>query len=444
MHQHFAPGWTLGLAWGRGVGKSHFLRTLLYLFIAQHDGEKRPNGRTGVRCVLVLPTLKQATDLYAQDVINDLTGDGKWAWLGADINRSKWLITFPGGSSIQFLGAISAASKRGFRCDLVACDESDDIAIDFFDSVVGPWFTEPWSHGIKVVAGTPRRGRRGLLYQTYGRGSLGPDGKFRLVDDEGRPFEHYYGSHATGYDVAIERDPAGNTSAAYLDKQRAGMPVERFAREYLCDFDASEGLVYPGFLEGFHIRDADLRTVWREYIVGVDWGFTDAQVMLVIGIAGSGRDTTAHVLDEVYTHGLSDSQFGEYARKINTLYPGASFYADPSRPGSIDSFRREYGIKIVAGENAILDGIATVQDMLHVRHDDATDRDWAQLYVAPHCKHLIEEFSLYRHKRDRANSEVVLEGIADGNDHAMDSLRYGLHTHFGGKDRRMGSGYGHR
>ena len=397
--------------------------------------------RSGVRCVLLLPTLKQAKDLYAQDLANDLEGNGRWSFLGAEINRSSWLIRFPGGSSIQLLGAASASGKRGFRCDLVACDEGDDITIPFYDAVVSPWFTEPWSKRIRIVAGTPKMGRLGLLYRTHARGSDGPDGRrLEVRRDNGEPFPRHFSLHATGYDTPETVDPAS------LAEERAGMDPERFEREYLCNFDAAEGLVYPRF-SSFHVREPDPRVVWNDVIVGVDWGFRDPEVMLVIGIAGKGHDVTAHVIDEVYTTGLTDTELARLAGKIAARYPKARWYADPSRPQTIESFRTELGINIVGADNAIEDGIATVADMLLVR-DRGTDDDypdeWAQLYVAPHCTNTIREFGLYKHKRDRQNTDRITETIAPGNDHAMDALRYALFSHFGGPDSRIATGYGCR
>lgn len=435
-HRLIAPGQSVCLAFGRGVGKSWFQRQTAYEWIARYDGEPRKyRGRDGtiqahptlrgVRIILVAPTWKQAVDIHGQALRDELTDPDRWAFLGGKINRSTWRVEFPGGSTLQLFGAENINAIRGIRCDIILPEECDDISPSVYDAVAGPWLNEPWSLGIQVFAGTPRRGRNGLLFRQYERGLDGT-----------RPDHHTI--HATCYDAV-----GYSVGAEYIARRKRDVPPEVFAREDMCDFDAAEGLVYPGFFSGFHVREPDPGTKWNGYILGVDWGFADPAVMLVIGLAGSGRDVTAHVLDEVYVTGHTDSQLAEYAKRIEALYPGALWYADPSRPQSIESLRREAKIRVRGAENPIEDGVALVADMLLVRRVDGakTPREWAQLYVAPNCVNAIREFGLYRRKRDRKNPERSTDEIEDRDNHAMDALRYALFSHFG-HDRRIVAGYG--
>src|SRR6478735_10341327 len=57
---------TLTLAWGRGVGKSWFLRQFAWIQIAKHDGQLRTNALEpfkGVRIIFLCPTLQQFKDV---------------------------------------------------------------------------------------------------------------------------------------------------------------------------------------------------------------------------------------------------------------------------------------------------------------------------------------------------------------------------------------------
>ena len=82
--------------------------------------------------------------------------------------------------------------------------------------------------------GTPRRGRYGLLYALH---SLGKS-----------EAENYHTVHATYRDCPETVDPETVTDA------KANTPPEIFRREWECDFDSAEGLVYGLFDEAFHVR----------------------------------------------------------------------------------------------------------------------------------------------------------------------------------------------
>jgi hypothetical protein len=429
-YKAIAPGMTVGLGWGRGGGKSKFQRLQWYLSIAEWDGRYRPQAPTsGVRWALLMPTLEQAKKVHAEPMEAELTGSGEWAFLGAHIDHSQWRVTFPGGSWIQWVTAERARNVRGMRCDGLSVDECDDVDPDIYDAILRPWFTEHHSLGIKILSGTPTRGRYGLLYRTKARA------EGRALNQDGKPFERHHFSHATSYEFPHYVKPEA------VEEARKEITPQLFAREWLCDFDAAEGLVYPHFREDFHVRQHDPDTRWREYIIGVDWGFEDPAVINVFGIAGGGKDITIHQIDEVYVQHKTDSELAEVAKRLEVIYPAAKWYADPSRPQSIESLRREARVRIVQAENAIEDGVATVADALLVR-ERPDKSQWAQLYVDPCCVNTIREYGLYRRKRDARNPDRVLDAIEDKNNHAMDATRYALFTHLGGSDRRLISGYG--
>lgn len=429
------PGSTVCLPWGRGGGKSYFQRLQWYLAVARWDGRKIPGSKhRGVRIVLLMPTLEQAKKVHLKLFMNELAPDGEWGFLRGVFNQQKWLASFPGGSTIQWVTSERCKNIRGLRADIVSVDECDDIDTELYDAVLVPWFTEPHSLRIRILCGTPTRGRAGLLYRSHARGSG------LVVDNDGNPFENHHSFHATCFDFPKYVDQKE------VEKTRRETAPELFAREYLCDFDAAEGNVYPHFKEGFHVREPALGTKWREYIIGVDWGFEDPAVFVVFGIAGSGKDVTIHQLDELHVRHKTDSDLAEYARRFDVLYPNARWYADPSRPQSITSLKREAGINIVGAENAIEDGVATVADTLLVRvrpprsPDDQDVVRWAQMYVSPKCKATITEFGKYRRKRDPRNQNRILDDIQDRDNHCMDAIRYALFTHFGGPDKRIREG----
>lgn len=428
-YQAFQPGNWVCNAWGRGVGKSHFDRTMMYLLVAhwEHRARKTASGQmTGVRIVLVMPTLVQFKKVHANLLCNELAEKGPWGFLGADINRTDWRITFPGGSWIQVVSAETGTGAAGIRADCVVVDEADDVPIAFFEALAVPWFSEPWSLKMRLISGTPRRGRFGLLWKAY---SVWPNG-----DAEFEAVPNAYGFHATYRDVPTLVDPHEAELA------RKTVSPDRFAREWLCDFDSGEGLVYPFFETGFHVREPPGLFVFNEYIVGVDYGFADPSVFLVIGVAGGGKDTICHVLREWYVFGKSATELAHIAKQVNGQFPNATWYVDHD-PARTKTIKDETHLEKIYGADkrpgSVESGVSFVADALFIREDEDESR-WAQLYVDPSCKHTIEEFGLYRRKRDPRNTDRVLDDIdTSKNDHCMDAIRYALVGHFGGPDKRL-------
>jgi Terminase RNAseH like domain len=438
------PRNTYCLAWGRGGGKSWFQRTCWWTSIAEWDGRYRPGASDpGARWVLLMPTLEQAKKVHAAGMIAEL--EGEWAWLGGKINRSEWRVTFPGGSWVQWVTGERARNIRGIRCDGLSADECDDIPIDLYDAIVTPWFSEPHSLGIQILSGTPTRSRYGLLWRTLMRG------KGKLLDENGNQFAGHFASHHTAYDFPEHVSPE------MLERARLEMPPELFAREWLCSFDAGEGLVYPHFSEDFHVRYPHPETVWNEHIIGVDWGWEDPTVFSILGIGGHGRDVQMHQLAEVVVRHKTDSELVEIARQVDAQYPNARWYADPSSPQRIEAFRKRVdigpdghnrggaGVRIEGSvKHEIVDGVATVADVLLARERPEPIGRWAQLFIHPDCVETIREFGMYRRKRNPRNRDEVLDELEDKNNHCMDAIRYAIQSRFGGEDRRIVTGYGVR
>ncbi len=369
-----------------------------------------------------MPTFKACKDVHQEQVEQELLARGaEWEFLGAKVDRTRWHFSFPGGSWIQWFGTREANSARGIRADGVTADECDDIDPGVIDGVVKPWFSEKWSLKMQLTGGTPRRGRYGLLYREHRKG----------LERKGR--NHSF--HAT------YRDAPDTVDAEYVEQMRGEIPPEVFKREWECDFDSAEGLVYPMFREAFHVREPRWDVSWTEVIVGVDWGWEDEGVFLVIGIQGSGRDATCWVIDETYEQHKTISWWADVAKRIEARFPGAKWYADPSQPGYIETLRRDARVRIEGAVNDREDGVGAVADRLVIRQRDTDDdgSKFARLYVSPRCKNLIRELGSYRRKRDPRNPDRILDEIQDGQDHACDSARYAVRSRFGSPSHAMKS-----
>lgn len=407
---------TVCLPWGRGVGKSWFLRTLQWALLARYQGEVRRDAIkpfVGSRIIWLMPTLRQFTAVHGSLLIAEASGE--WGFLNADINRTTKRIELPDGSWAQPFPAAEARSKtaRGLRADIVLIDEADDIDISVYESIVRPWFSEPWSKKILIAGGTPRRGRNGLLYRLH-----------RLGSDATEP--RHSSVHAT------YRDAPETVDVDEVEQARKHSPPATFAREWECDFDSAEGLVYS-FDESVHVREPPHDARFSRYIVGVDHGWTDPGVMLVIGLYGHGEDTVAWVLEEHYKTETPNSAWDAIAREIAEKYNHPLMWCDPSRPDRIHDLKRQ-GCDARAADNSIEAGVARVADMLAVQSSEF-GYEASRLYFHPKCRHTIAELGLYRRKKDPKNADAFVDEIASGNDHAMDALRYAI---MGAMGRRTG------
>jgi len=170
-------------------------------------------------------------------------------------------------------------------------------------------------------------------------------------------------------------------------------------------FVGFEGLVYPWFNDETHVIDSDPDEFDR-VIYGVDWGFSHPSVALAIALRGD----QPVVLDEVYESRLTDDDLAREVTALQERYGEGVVYCDPAEPGSIETFRRE-GLDAIDADNDVTPGIKTV-----TQHDH-------DLRVHARCQNVINEFGMYQY-RDGGDSDRVRKQ----NDHAMDALRYALHT----------------
>jgi hypothetical protein len=360
-----------------------------------------------------MPTLKQFKDVHGEGIRNEVVDD--WAFLGGKLDKTTYRIEFPWGGWMQPFAAAKASSRRalGLRADVLLIDEGDDIDPSVLYSVAKPWFSEPWSLKILIIVGTPRRGRKGLLYQYHKLGlSQEPENA------------NYHTIHAT------YRDAPETVDAQEVEDARRTTPEAVFKREWECDFDAAEGLVYSEFDEGFHVRPPPADVRWTEILIAADHGYEDPGVLLLIGVLGHGQDATVWVLDEVYERHQTEDWWCDKLRIWTAWYPNHSFYGDPSQPARLKAFQRKAGARLRDVNNSIADGIMAVARLIRKQpvNDDNIE---AHLYVSPRCRKLIWEMGSYKRKPDPQNPDQYTEDIIDRDNHAQDALRYAVLSHLG-------------
>ena len=190
------------------------------------------------------------------------------------------------------------------------------------------------------------------------------------------------------------------------------------------DWDAFAGMAFPQWNRERHVVQAfDLPDHWVKWRA-TDWGFASPFCALWLTKEPDTRRVFAY--REFYASNLTDRQ---QARGILDMSPENETYfinyADPSlwerknREGKVFSTADEYkaeGIMLTRGDNDRLSGKRKVNNLLADLPDGLPG-----LQVFENCPHLIEQLSTLA--SDPNNPEDV---DTDQEDHAYDTLRYGL------------------
>jgi hypothetical protein len=425
------PGRIITFPWGRGSGKTYFDGAYIH-----ERALLAPNRHIG----LLMPTLKQARAVFWPGLLQDYYGPLK-PFLRKRPNLTELVAEYANGSRLTTWGAENANAMRGQRFDDLVQDETDDIDPDIDRAIVEPTFSKSGLRATWLKTGTPKRGRYGSLYLGYRRGQAGTPERAAL-EGAGLDPNRYVS-------LLFRSNESPQVDQKWLDLVRrdliASGRITTYLREYECDFDAAEGLVYSMFEQGLHVAEPDYGVPWNEILVGVDHGFSDPGVILPAGVTGNGRDATVHVLEEVYQTEKDTTWWCDRAAEIAWKYRAfrQRWYADPSRPDRIADFRRVIRerhseiadrISIQQAENDIDQGISAVADRLMPREDE-DGRRYARLYISPRCTNTLAEQAKYRRRQDPANPERFLDEIIDKDNHGMDALRYLVFTRFGGPDR---------
>lgn len=200
---------------------------------------------------------------------------------------------------------------------------------------------------------------------------------------------------------------------------------------------AAEGVVYEGWDPDKHVVST-LPAIDRWFAVGLDYGTTNPLDAVLVG-RGQEPDDTGRMVTRLYVGAehrhdpkvakvkLTDAQ---HSAKLRTWLTEADRHdgsdtkgvrpdfivVDPSAASFIQQLLNDKVHGITKAKNEVLDGIRTVSSLI------GQDR----LRVHESCKPLIDEMSSYSwdDKATEAGEDKPLK-VAD---HAVDALRYGIHT----------------
>jgi phage terminase large subunit len=159
----------------------------------------------------------------------------------------------------------------------------------------------------------------------------------------------------------------------------------------------------------------------RDIIYGLDFGYNNPSCLLEVSI----RDEGLYVRELLYESNLTNTDLITRIKPLITK--DAPVYADSAEPDRITELKRA-GVTVYPAQKDIADGID------HVKR--------YRLFLPPESVNLIGEIRGYKFREDKDGR--VLEDPVKFRDHAMDALRYAVHTHMEKTNRgartRIGSG----
>ncbi len=157
----------------------------------------------------------------------------------------------------------------------------------------------------------------------------------------------------------------------------------------------------------------------KNVIAGVDFGYINPAVILVIAIDGDDR---YYVVDELYKSGLTIADLIARGLELKSTYNIEMFFADPSPPGYIKEMNSA-GLYTLSAKYDILPGINAVSEKMKIPKDGTPS-----LLIDPKCKNLIYELENYRYTEGQKNNGAAAEMPVKKDDHAVDALRYAIYS----------------
>ena len=298
----------------------------------------------------------------------------------AEMHAGEMRITLRNGSEVLFRSADQPDRLRGPNIHWAWIDEASLCGAETWDVVIGRLRADGKA-GPCWITTTPKG--KNWVYRRQGQMTV-----FRATT-AGNPY--------------LSREFVESLHAVYEGK---------FAlQELQGEFVGFDGLVYDEFDRGRNVRAMQPGS-WVRVIAGVDEGYTNPAVILVVGQDSDGR---LHVMHEFYRRRTLQSDVVMESRRLMAEYRVSEFVTDPSAAGLIADMRRA-GIPATPAHNAVMDGIQAVKARLAAAGDGSP-----RLTIDPACANTIGELEGYAWRGGKGGLRDEPE---KANDHAMDALRY--------------------
>jgi phage terminase large subunit len=364
---------------GAGSGKSHSVAQELCLrFISENDIRILVTRKT-------LPSLR----ITAYPLIRDILTE--WG-IPFDLNKSELTITY-GNNQILFKSLDDPEKVKSYEANYIWVEECTEVSYQDYLQ-------------LNLRLRRPNKNGPNRIYLTFN-----PIDQYHwLVTEliEGQR-ENVAIHHSTYKDNPF-------LQKEYIDELESLINQdENYYRVYT--------LGLPGVLKNivytnYKIIDWPAKTYSKDTFYGLDFGFNNPSALVEVHT----KDNGLYVRELLYESGLTNT---DLIAKVKPLVGTRPVYADSAEPDRITELKRA-GVNVYPAKKDLVDGID------HVKR--------YRLYIDSDSVNLIGEIRSYKFREDKDGH--VLEEPVKFRDHAMDALRYGIHTHLGkpAGRARIGSG----
>jgi len=310
-----------------------------------------------------------------------------WDYWFPRFNKQQLIATARNGSKIYLRSCDREQDLRGPNLGWFFIDEGAKVSLNVWKIMLGR-LRKPPERG--WITTTPKG--RNWIWEEFAK-------------RQRRNYEYFTG--ATDENKHLSRD--------YIESLKESYSGSFYEQEFLGEFIAWQGLVYPQITVEAHHEDAPEDTTGYRYaLAGTDWGWADPSVILV-GLVGA--DNAFHLVEEFYRNRTPIETIAEVAQAMRNKWGVRTFWCDPSRPEYIQKFR-EAGLDSRKGKNEIDPGIAAVtrkieQGLFHIDFNA--------------CPATAREFEVYQYAEDD-HGKVLKDRPIDRDNHAMDALRYMIYS----------------
>lgn len=339
----------------------------------------------GQQVMVVAPNFSLSSIIW--DYVTDLIKA-----LGIEVdkfNQKDKVVKLINGSVFRLLSANNRDSLIGRAANLLIVDEAAVIPNDeYFTRDLRPALST-FKDSRCLWISTPR-GKANYLYNYWLRGD----------DPE---FEEWGSGRYTWHvnPLLSEKD---------IEEAKRSSTKALFAQEYLCEWTTTEDQIYE-MLSDKHVGSYS-KQYFTEYIAGLDVGYRDENVFVVLGISGD----SYFVVDEIVLKEATTSELATLIQEKIDEWNIEYIYIDSAAQQVKADFAYDYDIYCENSIKSVNDGISVVQAMIEQN----------QLFFdEENAKYTYAAMAGYKWNPKTEKPKPIHDWCS----HPCDALRYAVYTH---------------
>jgi PBSX family phage terminase large subunit len=255
--------------------------------------------------------------------------------------------------------------------------------------------------------------------------------KVRFIDSDKLDVKNWY--------FGFPDNPA--LSEGLISELKSAFTGAFYDRMILGKWTVAEGVVYDKFDRSLHCIDSIPQERIVDYVMGIDWGYSEALAMTLYGLDEDGRfyqideykekgkNIDQSLIEELKVKGWFNLPLwrfnGAFWDKFQTKPSYA--YADSNRPEYVEMFHRLSGVTTIPARKP--SKAELIQSVQRKYVADGQGK-FGIYYLNGKCNKTLSEKDGYRWKDGAKGDEVVKE-----NDHLQDCEQYAIFNHANGKVR---------